>query len=121
MKITSPDDLKKLREQVKGDVELRSAPKDIQITVHMGTCGIAAGAREVLTALSTEIAQVNVSNVTVRRSGCAGLCDQEPMLTMTDSAGQEFRYVKLNQQKVHRIVQDHLLTGNPVLDYLIHA
>ena len=121
MKITSPEDLKKLRDQVKADIDLRSGPKEMQATVHMGTCGIAAGARDVLSAMSSEMMKANVENVTLRRSGCIGLCDQEPMMTLKDKAGHEYQYVKLNTQKVHEIVQDHIVGGQPVIAHLMHT
>jgi NADP-reducing hydrogenase subunit HndB len=120
-KITSIDDLKKLRDQAKADVDLRSGPKEIQVTVHMGTCGIAAGARDVLSSMSSEIMKANIENVTLRRSGCIGLCDQEPMMTLRDKAGHEYQYVKLDTQKVHEIVQDHILGGQPVVAHLMHT
>jgi (2Fe-2S) ferredoxin len=120
-KITSPEDLKKLRDQVKSEIDLRGGPKEIQVTVHMGTCGIAAGAREVLTNLSTELAQAGIDNVTVRRSGCVGLCDQEPMMTLADKTGKDYRYVKLDKKKVHEIVREHIAGGNPVIDYLMQV
>ena len=120
-KITSPEELKALREQSKAEIDLREGPKEIQIVVHMGTCGIAAGARGILTTLSTELIQAGIDTVTLRRSGCIGLCDQEPMMTLTDKSGKEFRYVKLDKKKVHEIVHDHIAGGNPVVDYLITA
>jgi NADP-reducing hydrogenase subunit HndB len=120
-KITSIDDLKKLRDQAKADVDLRSGPKEIQVTVHMGTCGIAAGARDILSSMSSEIMKANIENVTLRRSGCIGLCDQEPMMTLRDKAGHEYQYVKLDTQKVHEIVQDHILGGQPVVAHLMHT
>jgi NADP-reducing hydrogenase subunit HndB len=118
-KIGSPEELKKLRDQTKSELDLRGGPKEIQITVHMGTCGIAAGARDILTALSEELSQAAVDNVTLRQSGCIGLCDQEPMLTLRDKFGREFRYGKLNKTRVHVIVRDHVLHGNPAMDCLI--
>lgn len=118
-KITSPEELKKLRDRTRAEIDLREGPKEIQITVHMGTCGIAAGARDVLTALTSELSQAAVNNVTLRQSGCIGLCDQEPIITLADKTGTEFRYVRLDQKKVHEIVRDHVVGGNPVVDYLI--
>ena len=118
---TSPEDLKHLREQTRAEIELREGPKEIQITVHMGTCGIAADARDILAALSTELTQSGIDTVTLRRSGCIGLCDQEPMMTLADKSGKEFRYVRLDKKKVHEIVHDHIAGGNPVVDYLITA
>ncbi len=119
-KIKSPQDLLALREKAKADIELRSGPKEVQVTVHMGTCGIAAGARDVMAAFMDELGTANLDNVTLRQTGCAGLCDREPMLTMTDKDGHQFRYGKLDRKKVHRIVQEHLAAGNPVLDFMIH-
>lgn len=120
-KIKSPQDLAALKEKAKADLDLRMGPKEIQVTVHMGTCGIAAGARDVMTALMEELAAAGIDNVTLRQAGCLGLCDREPMVTLVDKAGQEFRYGKLNQKKIHRIVQQHIVEGSPVVDDLIRA
>jgi len=59
--------------------------------------------------------------VTLRQTGCAGLCDREPMMTVTDKDGQQYRYGKLDANKVRRIVQDHVIGGHPVIDHLINA
>ena len=120
-RITNPRDLKALQEKVKSEIDLRSGPKDLRITVHMGTCGIAAGARDILAALITELGHAKVENVSLQQTGCAGLCDQEPMLTLTDKAGGSFRYGRLDKNKVGAIVRDHVLRGQPVLEYLIKA
>jgi len=120
-KINSPQDLKKLREIVRKEIELRNGPKEIQITVHMGTCGIAAGAREIVTHLTAEILNAGVNNVTLHQSGCIGLCDREPMLTISDKHGNRFVYGNLDRNKVREIVQKHILTGTPVSEYLINT
>ena len=118
-RITSAADLKHLQERVKDEIGLRTGPKDMQITVHMGTCGIAAGARDVMSSLMNELGTANTDNVTLRQSGCIGLCDQEPMLTVTDQSGKNYRYGKLDEAKVHKIVHEHVLGGNPVTACLI--
>ena len=118
-KITNIEDLKSLRERAKEEVDLRTGPKDMQITIHMGTCGIAAGARDVLTQLADELGRASVDTVTLRQSGCMGLCDQEPMLTLTDRSNKSFVYGKLDQEKVRKIVQEHVLGGNPVIPYMV--
>jgi NADP-reducing hydrogenase subunit HndB len=120
-RITSPDALKSLREKVQKEIDLRTGAKDIRITVHMGTCGIAAGARDVLTQLATELSGESIDNVTLRQSGCAGLCDQEPMMTLSDKEGRDFRYGKLDKNKVREIIEGHVQGGNPVTKYLINA
>jgi NADP-reducing hydrogenase subunit HndB len=120
-RITSPQDLKAMQEKVKGEIDLRTGQKDMRITVHMGTCGIAAGARDILTALMSELGQAKADNVSLQQTGCAGLCDQEPMLTLSDKAGGAFRYGRLDKQKVGAIVRDHVLRGQPVIEYLIKS
>lgn len=118
-RINSPQDLRALQEKARSEIDLRTGPKDIRITVHMGTCGIAAGARDVLTALMNALGAVEANNVMITQTGCAGLCDQEPMLTLTDKAGGAFRYGKLNKQRIGEIVREHVLRGQPVVEYLI--
>jgi signal transduction histidine kinase len=84
----------------------------------MGTCGIAAGARDVLTEMMAELERKAVTDVTVRQSGCIGLCDQEPMFTVTDRDGKSYLYVNLTRDKVREIVSGHLVAGKPVTPYI---
>jgi (2Fe-2S) ferredoxin len=120
-KITSVEELRKLREQARGQVDLRSGPKENRITVHMGTCGIAAGARDILAALADELGRASVGNVTLRQSGCIGLCDQEPMLTYTDKAGRDYLYVELTKEKAREFVTSHILADRPVAKYILEG
>jgi len=120
-KITSPMDLNAIRDQARAQVDVRSGAGEIRLTVHMGTCGIAAGARDVLAQLADELGKASVQNVTLQRTGCLGLCDQEPMMTLSDKAGNEYRYGKLDRNKVSRIVREHVLAGSPVVEYLIRT
>jgi len=117
-RINSPQDLFKMRDQARGQVELRGGPKETQVVVHMGTCGIAAGARDVMAELVSELDKKHVNTVTVRQTGCAGLCDQEPMLTYTDKTGRNFLYVNLTRAKVREVVAGHLVGGTPVAKYI---
>ncbi len=119
VKIKSPEDLKKLRDQARGEVDVRSGPKEIRITVHMGTCGIAAGARNIMAELTEQLAAASVENVTLHQSGCLGLCDQEPMLTFSDQTGMEYLYVRLTRDKAREIVASHVLKGKPVQEYIL--
>ena len=117
-RITSPQDLLKMRDKARSAVELRGGPREKQVIVHMGTCGIAAGARDVLAELVSELDKKSVTNVTVRQSGCIGLCDQEPMLSFTDKDGRSYLYVNLTKTKVREIVAGHLVAGAPVAKYI---
>jgi (2Fe-2S) ferredoxin len=118
-KIASPEELKALRARAKSEVDVRLGPKDVQVTVIMGTCGIAAGAREVLTQLADELGQAPVENVDLRQSGCLGLCDKEPLIVVTHKTGEKYLYGNLDKQKVRQIVREHILGGNPVMNYVV--
>jgi NADP-reducing hydrogenase subunit HndB len=120
-RISSPQDLFKLRDRARSQIELRSGPKDTQVVVHMGTCGIAAGARDIIDELISQLDQRSVQTVTVRHSGCIGLCDQEPMLTYTDKEGHNFLYVKLTRDKVKKFVEGHIVSGTPLTQYIMEG
>ena len=120
-KITSPDQLKALAAKAKGAIDLRDGRKETQVTVHMGTCGIAAGARDIVAAFMTEMAGAGVTTVSLHQTGCAGLCEEEPMATVTAPDGTMHRYGLLDKDKVHTIVVNHLVGGTPVAAYLIET
>lgn len=121
-KITSPADLLAMAAKAKEAIDLRSGAKEIKVTVHMGTCGIAAGARNVVVDFISEIADAKLDNVTIHQSGCAGLCEMEPMATVQFADGNVYRYGLLEgREKVHEIVASHLVGGTPVAAYLIES
>lgn len=120
-RIQNPAELGALRDRAHADVALRTGQADLRVTVHMGTCGIAAGARDVLKALLEALGDAAGEKVSIRQTGCAGLCDQEPMISVTNAAGSTHRYGRLDRQKVGEIVRSHLLGGKPVLEYLIRS
>jgi NADP-reducing hydrogenase subunit HndB len=121
-KIKSPADLLAMADKAKKDLDLRGGPKEIKVTVHMGTCGIAAGARDVVVSFLSEIGDAKLDNVTVHQSGCAGLCEMEPMATVQFTDGSVYHYGLLeSRDKVHEIVRTHLVEGKPVTEYLIKS
>lgn len=89
------------------------------ITVHMGTCGISAGARKVMTALLGELDNRGITDVQVMTSGCAGLCSQEPMATVQIKGEAPVKYVGLNEKKTIEILEKHVLGGAVVTDYAL--
>lgn len=118
-RIGSPEDLDRLRSTSLAEIDLRQGVKDVRITVHMGTCGIAAGARDVLATLMQELASARVGHVTLQQAGCVGFCEQEPMITITNKAGDLYRYGKLDRNKTRDIVRRHILRGVVVNEHLI--
>ncbi len=113
-------DLEKRREEAKKAVFLREGgPYKAKVTVHMGTCGIAAGARKVMDALLKEIEKRESQDILVTTSGCAGLCSREPMATVELVGKAPVKYVDLNGEKMKKIFEDHILGGKAVIEYAL--
>jgi len=110
------EDLKRIKEDYKATLTLREGGYRAKITVHMGTCGIAAGARKVMEALLDEINTGNVKDVIVTTSGCAGLCSKEPMATVEIISQAPVKYVQLNDEKIRKIFKEHVMNGQVVQD-----
>jgi NADP-reducing hydrogenase subunit HndB len=110
------DDLKKIKEDYKASLSLREGGYRAKVTVHMGTCGIAAGARKVMEALLEEINKNNVKDVIATTSGCAGLCSKEPMATVEIINEAPVKYVYLNEDKIRKIFKEHVMGGKAVED-----
>jgi len=119
MKKLKIGDLEKIREKVRRTATLRQGKARAKIIVHMGTCGIAAGAREVLSALLKETGKTKLKDVIVTTSGCAGLCSREPMATVEITGKPPVKYVDLTAAKVKKILHDHIIKGNIVSEYAL--
>ncbi len=99
----------------------KDADSDTRVVVGMATCGIAAGARPVMLAFMDEIQKRNLQNVTVSQTGCIGMCRLEPMVDVIVPGGEKVTYVNLRPDMVPRIVTEHIVNGNPVMEYTIGA
>jgi len=113
------EDLQRIKEKYKAEFTLREGGYRAKVTVHMGTCGIAAGARAVMTALMDEIARTKVEDVIITTSGCAGLCAREPMATVEIIGHPPVKYCDLNGDKIVEIFKEHIMGGNPVEKYAL--
>jgi len=113
------EDLKKIKENMAGTVNIRLGTHRAKITVHMGTCGIAAGARTIMNKFLEKKNESNASDVMVTTSGCAGLCNHEPMITVETKDSAPVKYVKLDEEKAARIFDEHIVKGNPVSEYAL--
>jgi len=105
------DDLEKISQRVKKSVLLREGAGRAKITVHMGTCGIAAGARKIMNTLMDEIEKRKIDDVILTNSGCAGLCSREPMATVELKDEAPVKYVDLTPEKITRILTEHVIGG----------
>ena len=99
----------------------KEADNDIRVVVGMATCGIAAGARPVMLAFMDEIKKRGLTNVTVSQTGCIGMCRLEPMVDVIVPGKTKVTYVNMNPDMVPRIVTEHIVNGNPVMEYTIGA
>ncbi len=115
------EDLRKIKEKHRADFTLREGGYRAKVTVHMGTCGIAAGARAVMTALMDEITKANITDVIVTTSGCAGLCAKEPLATVEIMNHPPVKYCDLNDEKMREIFREHIMAGNPIEKYALVA
>jgi len=112
-------DLAKIRDKTKATLTIREGQGRAKVTVHMGTCGIAAGAREVMDALLDEMQKNDVRDVIVTTSGCVGLCSREPMATVELKGQPPVKYVDLNPAKIRKILVEHILGGHLVAEYAL--
>ena len=112
-------DLAKIREKTKSLMTIRDSEGRARITVHMGTCGIAAGARDIMDALLGEISKANIQDVIVTTSGCAGLCNAEPMMTIELKNQPPVKYGHLTPDKLRKIFVQHILGGQMVTELVL--
>jgi len=111
------EDLEKIAEDAKRKMTLREGAGRVKITVHMGTCGISAGARTIMSTFLNEIDTHKLKDIIITTTGCAGLCSHEPMITIELVGQAPVKYVDLNEQKVKKIFTDHVLKGKLVQEY----
>ncbi len=112
-------DLAKIREKTKSLMTIREGRGRARVTVHMGTCGIAAGARDIMDTLLDEIRKAKVQDVVVTTSGCAGLCNKEPMATVELKDKPPVKYGDLTPAKMRKIFVQHVLGGKMVTELVL--
>ena len=112
-------DLQKVRDKNKATFTLRMGDYKAKVVVHMGTCGIAAGARNVMTALMSEIDLAGRDDIVVKTAGCGALCAREPMAVIELVDQTPVIYGDLNEEKITEIFREHIIGGNPVEKYAL--
>jgi NADP-reducing hydrogenase subunit HndB len=113
------EDLKKIKEQTRRTTLLREGAGRAKVTVHMGTCGIAAGARNIMDALMVILEEQNADDVILTTSGCAGLCSREPMATIEIANEAPVKYVDLTPDKIRQVFTQHVMQGEILTDYAL--
>jgi NADP-reducing hydrogenase subunit HndB len=114
------EELARIREKTKRLTTIREGGEyRAKVCVHMGTCGIAAGARTIMNALMKELEERTLSDVLLTTSGCAGLCSREPMATVEVAGQAPVKYVDLTEKKIKEIFEKHVLGGRIVTEYAL--
>ena len=112
-------ELEAIRQRTLNKVNLRRESEGIRVAVGMATCGIAAGARPVLTTFIEEVGKRNLKDVVVAQTGCIGMCRYEPIVEVTCPGKEKVTYVHVKPEMVSKIVADHIVNGQPVMEYTI--
>ena len=117
--IKSLEELKRVRDEALRKKEMKAAPGNTQVIIAMGTCGIAAGARETMKSVLSFIEDENVSGVTVTQTGCIGVCEQEPIVQVLVGDQPKVVYGHVNAQVAEKIMKQHVQNGQPVKENII--
>ena len=117
--IKSLEDLKKIREEALAKRKVAETSGATQVIVGMGTCGIAAGARETMKTVLDFIEKNNLPNIVVKQTGCIGLCEQEPIMQVVVSENEKITYGKVDPKTAEKIMHEHVQQGNIVEENVI--
>ena len=112
------EDLKKLRDEKKKDLDKRDTDKSVQIIVGMGTCGIAAGAKETMNAFLDEMEKRGITNVMVKQTGCMGFCTYEPTVEVRKPGMPDIVYGKVDDKVARKIVDRHIVQNRLVSEHV---
>ncbi len=115
-------ELAAIKARMQSNVVIREGEAKTRIVVGMATCGIAAGARPVLSTFVNEVNKAGLTDkVTVTQTGCIGICQYEPVVEVYEEGKEKVTYVKLDAEKAAEIVEKHIKGGNVVTEYTIGA
>jgi NADP-reducing hydrogenase subunit HndB len=112
-------ELEAIRNKTLEEISLRTNKGGVRVVVGMATCGIAAGARPVMTAFVEELKKRSINDVSVTMTGCIGVCRLEPVVELINPDGSKVTYVKMTPEKAQRIVAEHIVNGRVCVDYTI--
>lgn len=117
----SLDELKKIKERALERRKMSQESSRARVVVAMGTCGIAAGARDTMSAILKELEEQNISDVTVTQTGCIGLCEYEPIVQVTAGDQEMVTYGHIDVARVPELIEKHVVAGEPIEAWAIEA
>lgn len=112
-------ELEEIRKKAAAGFGIRKDTEGTRIVVGMATCGIAAGARPVMTALMEEVSKRGLKDVAIVQTGCIGVCRLEPIVEVYVPGQEKVTYVKMTPDKAKQIIAEHIVNGNVINDYII--
>jgi len=111
-------ELQAIKAKMQNKVALREGSGEMRVVVGMATCGIAAGARPVLSTFVEEVAKADLAGkVTVSQTGCIGICQFEPVVEVYEADKEKVTYVKMTPEKAKRVIEEHIKGGKVVAEY----
>jgi NADH:ubiquinone oxidoreductase subunit F (NADH-binding)/(2Fe-2S) ferredoxin len=112
------EDLNRIKAEVLQSWQLDARRQKVRITVHMGTCGISSGADKVFNTLQEQIEACKGKGIAITTSGCAGICNREPLVTIEIAEQEPVKYGEVDVEKARRIFEQHVIGGEPVAEWV---
>jgi NADP-reducing hydrogenase subunit HndB len=116
-KLMSIDDFRKLQEESRRSIQVRTQT-GTRIIIGLGTCGIAAGARETMQAVLSELKRREI-DAQVMTVGCIGMCASEPLVDIEQADGNRITYGQVKPDMVPRLIEEHLINGRVVSEWVV--
>ena len=113
-------DLRAIKEKAKSEMAAREKDAKYRIVVSMGTCGIAAGARETMSAVLDEIEKRGIKDAIVTQTGCLGYCDNEPMIQVVQADKPTVTYGKVNAEIARKVIAEHIVKDQVLSEYVFN-
>ena len=117
--IKSLEELRRIKEEALKKREAVRTMGRVQIIAPMGTCGIAAGARQTMKTILDIIEKENLSDVVVQQTGNSGLDEWEPIIKVAVGGQPEVTYAKVTPEKAERIMREHVMAEKVVTEFII--
>jgi NADP-reducing hydrogenase subunit HndB len=117
--VKSMEDFNRLKDQAMKERKARATATIAHVTVGMGTCGIAVGARDTMKAFMNYIERDHIHDIIVTQTGCIGLCEYEPIVQVSMGEEPKITYGKVTPNIAERIVKEHILGGKSIREYIV--
>lgn len=116
----SVEELQKVRAKAIKEIEDRENQFDVLIEVAMSTCGITAGAKEVMEEINRILKEKDIPRVSVSQTGCPGLCFYEPLVTIIKKDEKSRYYGKIKKENVEKLIEEEVINNRPIKEWLIN-